>query len=531
MTDTLTANRRRSEVVKCMKDHKYFLATYGYLMGKDETGTATGKIPFNLFKYQTEALDHIHENKNVIILKARQLGLSWTVAGYALWLAMFHKYQRILIISINDTESQVFLEKVKFMFDNLPDWMKVSVYKRNESVLWFGVRKGYDSDEVGGINSKIESIPTSKNAGTSRSLNLLIIDEAAKVEFVDAIYKSARPALAATGGKCVMLSTMTIESTGEFFEEMWNGSIDKTISFFPFFIPFNRYPGRTDEWLEAEMKTMPASKRALAKQEHPRTPEEAFQIAGGRYFSVKDLEAHHKALLQEPKRIGFLVENSDGSIVMRDDPNGNIFIYHEPEPGEEYVEGGDPAEGVEQDNTVLAVVRKRDFMPCAHFLSNITSPDEAARIGIKLAKYYNQCIIAAENNNTHGGMMNLELKNGYWNVYYYEIVDRDNAKPVKRWGWSTNGQNRTWIVDHLDKLIRNHTTSIIVKTLYDEIKEWIIDPKSGRGDHKKGRHDDFIFAFAIACWVIRENPWFDRKKAQEAQSQRKEKTKRPQGGY
>lgn len=242
MTDTLTDNKRKNEVVKCAKDYKYFINSYGYLMGKSEEGNATGKVPFSLFQYQTEALDHVHSQRDVIILKARQLGLSWTVAGYALWIAMFHKYQRVLIISINDTESQVFLEKVKFIFDNLPSWMKVSVYKRNESVLWFGIRKGYDSDEVGGINSKIESIPTSKNAGTSRSLNLLVIDEAAKVEFIDAIYKSALPALASTGGKCVMLSTMTIEATGEFFEEMWHSTVAKKTSFFPFFIPFNRYP-------------------------------------------------------------------------------------------------------------------------------------------------------------------------------------------------------------------------------------------------------------------------------------------------
>jgi hypothetical protein len=514
--------------MKCVKDHTYFLNSYGFLMGKSEDGDKTGKVPFSLFKYQTESLLHIHEKRDVIILKARQLGLSWTVAGYALWLAMFHKYQRILIISINDTESQVFLEKVKFIFDNLPEWMKVSVYKRNESVLWFGIRKGYDSDEVGGINSKIESIPTSKNAGTSRSLNLLIIDEAAKVEFIDAIYKSALPALASTGGKCVMLSTMTIEATGEFFEEMWHTSVEKKTSFFPFFIPFNRYPGHTDKWLEDQLSRMPASKRARAKQEHPRTPEEAFQIAGGRYFSVQTLEEHHKVRLKTPKYVGYLIE-TDAGVEFREDENGTVAVFQVPEPNEEYVVGADPAEGVEQDNTVCAVVRKRDFAVVARFISNITSPDEAARVARRLAIWYNNGMVAAENNNTHGGMMNLELKNNYWNLYYHEVVDRDSAPPVKRWGFRTDGQNRTWIVDHLDKLIRNQNIQINDAILYDELKEWIVDPKSGRGDHKKGRHDDYIFAVAIACWVIRENPWFDRKKSQEARE--KSKTKRPKGGY
>lgn len=327
-----------------------------------------------------------------------------------------------------------------------------------------------------------------------------------------------------------MLSTMTIESTGEFFEEMWHSSVEKKTSFFPFFIPFNRYPGRTDAWLEDQLGRMPASKRALAKQEHPRTPEEAFQIAGGRYFSVKELKSHYSTQIKEPPQIGYLVETNDGSIEFRDDSSGSIGVYHVPERSEDYVVACDPAEGVEQDNTVTVVVRKRDFAVCARFTSNTTQPDEAARVARRLAIWYNNSLLAAENNNTHGGMMNLELKNTYWNLYYHEIVDRDSAAPVKRWGWRTDGQNRTWIVDHLDKLIRNNTIELNDPILYSELMEWVVDPKSGRGDHKKGRHDDYIFAVAIACWVIRENPWFDRKKAQEAKSNRKD-VKRPKGGY
>lgn len=529
MADTLLENSHRYAVRKSIQDPQYFLKKFGFIMGKNEEGTVTGKIPFVLFPFQDEAIELIDKNRDVIILKARQLGLSWTVAGYALWLAMFHKYQRILIISINDTESQVFLEKVKFLFDNLPSWMKISVFKRNESVLWFGVRKGYDSDEVGGINSKIESIPTSKSAGTSRSLNLLIIDEAAKVEFIDAIYKSALPALASTGGKCVMLSTMTVEATGEFFEEMWHTSVEKKTSFFPFFIPFFKYPGRTVAWLEDQLGRMPASKRAIARQEHPSTPEEAFQIAGGRYFSVKEMEQFYKSRIKDPPQVGYLVESSDGTMEFRDDPDGSVGIYALPDRNHEYVVSCDPAEGIEQDATVIVVMRKKDFEIVARFISDTTQPDEAARIARRMAIWYNNALLAAENNNTHGGMMNLELKNSYWNLYYHEVVDRDNAAPVKRWGWRTDAQNRTWIVDHLDKLIRNNTLGLNDPLLYDELKEWIIDPKTGRGDHKKGRHDDYIFAAAIACWVIRENPWFDRAKNQG--SSRKKEDRRPKGGY
>lgn len=517
-----------NETLKCMKDYKYFLNKYGWLISKSEDGSETGKVPFSLFQYQEEALDMINANADTIILKARQLGLSWTIAGYALWLAMFHKYQRILIISINDTEAQVFLEKVKFIFDGLPDWMKVSVYKRNESVLWFGNRLGYDTDEVGGINSKIESIPTSKNAGSSRSLNLLIIDECAKVEFMNTIWKSAQPALSSTGGKAVLVSTMTIESTGEFFEEMWHGAEDKKNSFVAFFIPFFRYPGHDENWRKQQLMRLPASQRALAKQEYPRTAEEAFQAIGGRYFSSEILIGHHKPMLRKPKRTGYLVELS-GQIVFRENPDGAVCVWHDPDPMEEYVVGGDPAEGIGQDRTVLAVIRKRDFAVCARFISNSTDPEVAAHVMSKLAKWYNNALAAGENNNNHGGILNIILKDIYFNVYYHAVVDKDGGTPTKRWGWHTDGQNRTWILDYLAKLVEGCGLQINDKELYEELFDFIVDPKTGRGDHKKGKHDDFIFAVAIACWVIRENPYVDPRKHY-AQRQQMNK-RRPKGGY
>ena len=528
MTDAATARKRKNECIRCLKDYKYFLGQYGYIMGKNEDGATTGKIPFGLFEYQNEALDNLDSHQDTIILKARQLGLSWTVAGYALWLAMFHKYQRVLIISVNDTEAQVFLEKVKFIFDNLPEWMKVSVYKRNESVLWFGTRLGYDTDEVGGINSKIESIPTSKTAGTSRSLNLAIIDECAKVDFVDTIWKSLQPALSATGGKAVFISTMTTESTGEFFEEMWKDAKDKKNSFFPFFIPFSRYPGHNDEWLKSQLSRMPASKRARAKQEYPRTEEEAFQAAGGRYFDQKVLENFHKPRLKPPIKIGYLVEYGDNLDFRVDTDNGAISVWHEPEPFEDYVVGGDPAEGIGQDYTMLSVIRKRDLALCARFRSNTTDSELAAKEAAKLGRWYNYALVAVENNNNHGGMVNICLKNIYSNIYYHEVVDRDNSTPVTRWGWHTDGQTRTPMLDNLAKIVDNGALEINDDEFYDELREYIVD-KTGRGDHKKGKHDDYIFSVGIACWVIRVNPFYDRKK--EAEKRAKKSNVRPRGGY
>jgi len=511
MTNQPSDREKRVEARKCMNDPAYFLDQYGHLIAKNEIGRQVGKVAFKLFKYQFEVMDLYKKDREVIILKARQLGISWVTAGYALWLGIFHQYQRILIISINDTEAQVFLEKVKFIFDNLPDWLKPSVYKRNESTLWFGQRMGYDTDEVGGINSKIESIPTSKTAGTSRSLNLLIVDEAAKVDYMDTIYRSAQPALSTIEGQTIMVSTMTVESTSGFFEEMWFESKKESSSFATKFISYLRYPGHTKKWRDEQIKKLPASQRVLAKQEYPETEEEAFQAIGGKYYDIQNLENEYKQRLVKPKRTGYLVEQ-DRSYDFRDDENGHIQLWEEPEFFEDYVLGGDPAEGVDQDYTTFAVIRKRDLKLCALFRSNSTDSEYCAHIAAKMATWYNNALAAVECNNTHGGIVNIILKTVYYNVYYHGVVDRDGGKQTKRWGWATTVQNRTWILDWLGKLLDGLTVQFGSKEFYDELYHFIVNPKNGRGEHKKGRHDDIIFAVAIACWVIREQPWYDRKK-------------------
>ena len=529
MTFTEEIGRRdqKKEFLKCSDDYKYFLNEYGWILGKDEAGKETGKIPFKLFKYQLETLDLLHTEEMSIILKARQLGISWCAAGYALWMAVFHKYQRILIISVNEVEAQVFLEKVKFLFDNLPDWMKPEVFKRNEKTLWFGISVAHDSDEVRGLNSKIDAIPSSKSAGTSRSLNLLILDEAAKIEYVRTIWKSAVPALAATEGHAILISTANLEPVGDFFEEVYHEAKAKKNNFIPKFIPYNAFPGRNEEWLAKKMKDMPASERARLRQEHPRTEEEAFQAMGGKYFDEDAVAWQKQNCLEEPKFKGYLVEK-DGNFDLRESKEGFLEIFEFPESNEEYVQGGDSAEGIEQDWSGSVWVRKRDEKVCAIWHSDITPPDEMARELDKINRFYNYALAANEVNNNHGGMCNIILKDLYWNMYYHDIVDRDSGSPTKRWGWLTTGQNRQWILDYLDLRLRSRVVQLSSEKLYQEIFDYIVDPRTGRGDHKKGKHDDLLIALAIALWVIRENPYV---KPKTQQQKKQAKSKRPKGGY
>ena len=59
-----------------------------------------------------------------IINKSRQLGISTLVAGYSLWTMLFHKDKTVLCIATKQETAKGMVEKVQFMYNNLPGWLK-----------------------------------------------------------------------------------------------------------------------------------------------------------------------------------------------------------------------------------------------------------------------------------------------------------------------------------------------------------------------------------------------------------------------
>ena len=86
-----------------------------------------GKLPFDLYPYQQRVLYYFLKYRFNIVLKFRQAGLTELIAVYCLWLAMFHVNKNIQIISIKDRVAKKVLRRMKFMYRNLPWYLKVPI--------------------------------------------------------------------------------------------------------------------------------------------------------------------------------------------------------------------------------------------------------------------------------------------------------------------------------------------------------------------------------------------------------------------
>ena len=79
----------------------YFLERYCQVYD----ATARVWLPFGLWPAQRDVLIDLEQHRLTVILKARQLGLSWLVVGWALWLMLFQPAATVLFFSKRDQEA------------------------------------------------------------------------------------------------------------------------------------------------------------------------------------------------------------------------------------------------------------------------------------------------------------------------------------------------------------------------------------------------------------------------------------------
>jgi hypothetical protein len=226
----------QKEYIKCATDPIYFFRKYTYIAHPTK-----GRVKFDLYRFQELAFRELVDNDYNIILKARQMGISTLVAGYALWLMLFHKDKKVLVIATKQDVAKNLVTKVRYAHENLPKWLQNTTIEDNRLSLKFG------------NGSEIKAISSSPDAGRSESLSLLILDEAAFIEYIEEIWGSSQQTLA-TGGKCIALSTPN--GVGNWFHQMWVGAKEGDNKFNPINLHWSLHPDRGQEWRDEQDKIL-----------------------------------------------------------------------------------------------------------------------------------------------------------------------------------------------------------------------------------------------------------------------------------
>ena len=265
----------------CRENLEYFVETYGHIEDKDADVLIQ---PFDLWDEQRSALRQFRDNKLNVILKARQLGITWLVLHYALW-KLINPGRTVIGLSRTEDEAQELVRRMSVILDNM---RTLFAPKNDQPINWTNATWENTSLILtihfpNSPDSVFKCFPSSPNAARSFTADLIIFDEWAFQQFAEEIWKAGFPTInRPTGGQVIGLSTI---ERGSFFEKVFT---DPDNGFNKIFIPWSADPRRDEEWYENTKRTM----GDMITQEYPATIEEALTVPGGSFFPEVKRETH-----------------------------------------------------------------------------------------------------------------------------------------------------------------------------------------------------------------------------------------------
>lgn len=364
--------RQRAELEKCQHDAAYFIMSYCHIYNATERGW----VRFDLWDSQRKVVEDFIASSLLLVLKARQLGLSWLTLAYAEWLMRFHPSVAVLIFSKRDEEAIELLERLRGINQRLPEWMQstVATSSKHELVMSNG--------------STAKAFPTT--GGRSYTGSLVIVDEADFVQDLDTLLNAVKPTIDA-GGQMIMISTVDKSRPESPFKRIYRAAKRGHTEWRSIFLPWSARPGRTAAWYEAQRADIMARTGALddLHQEYPASDTEALAPRSlDKRISPMWIEACYDEM--EPLR---------GIVGAPAIPG--LEVYRPPVKDKLYVIGGDPAEGnPTSDDSALTVLDFATGEECA-VLAGKFEPSTLGSHIKEVSAWYNNAAAMIERNN-HG---------------------------------------------------------------------------------------------------------------------------------
>lgn len=263
----------------------------------EDPSSAEGFSPFKLWPRQIDLAEKIDVNspdfaKIMVIAKRRQTGGSETMAALITKILITEERAQIVVISRNEDEAEYFLTtRVKPKLKHLPqfydkDGLPLIHYPKflNMDRLYIQTDLGHHKDSTGEVQgSNVTAVASHPDAASGRTVRLIVMDEAEKIEHASKIWTSIRPAVERNPkGQLIVLSSG--QKNGTWFKttlvrNLYDGKIKGAELFF-----ISRWadPTATKEWWD-DIKTQ-FDNEVDAKAAYPETIEDLFLTPEGKVF-------------------------------------------------------------------------------------------------------------------------------------------------------------------------------------------------------------------------------------------------------
>ena len=453
------------EYVKCRDDIVYFLKNYVQVIHVDK-----GLIPFDLYDYQQDLINTLHENRYVIVKSARQSGKSVTSLGYILHYVLFNKTKIVGMLANKASTSRELLGRLQTAYQHLPKFLQQGIVEWN---------KGNLELENG---SKIIASSTSSSAIRGYSFSLLFLDEFAFVQrtIADAFIKSVYPTI--SSGKDTKIIMVSTPNGYNLFYKFWNDAVEGNNQFKTFKIHWTSIPERDQEWRRKIISDI---------------GEEAF-----RQEYEADFLGSSNTLISYEK----LQELSYSSPIFTKD---DLDVYEEPEMGRIYAITVDTARGQGLDYSTFTVIDTTEvpYKIAAKYRNNTVAPLLFPNIINIIGKKYNDAYILVESNDIgaqvadvlHHDLEYENLLTVAWFGRHGQQISSGHKKDISL-GVRTTKQVKKIGCSNLKSLVEEDKLIIPDYDIISELTTFVTNGDTFAAE--EGANDDLVTTLVLFGWLV-----------------------------
>ncbi|AYJ85537.1 hypothetical protein D3Y57_05510 [Sphingomonas paeninsulae] len=504
---TKTPEEKRLAVRRRLRDDfKFYASTSLKIRTKDGE-----VVNLKLNEAQQRLIDMIEaqyaaEGKvRIIILKARQMGLSTAVGGWMYYWVSQRKAQKALVVTHHADSSKALFDMTRRFFDNSPPGLKPSTkYSSRRELKFDTLDSGYAVATAGG-----DSVARGDTVTVAHLSELAFWPKSSAKDILNGILQ----AVPTRKNTAIFVESTANGVSGE-FADLWAGAVDGTNGFIPVFLPWYiqdeyREPtpegfertldeqklaeahGLDDEQLMFRRRKIAHSGVDLFKQEYPSTAEEAFLTTGRPVFNSEQINDLLRIAPLPVEQRGLIADD------YQIDPRGELLVYADVSPSETYYIGADVAMGVRGGDSSVAQVLDSHKRQVAVW-RGLVHPDHFATVLERLGYRYNTAKIAVESNN-HGILTCTRLGKdlAYPNFYQEVVYDKIDDKETVNLGFRTTSKSKPLVIDQLRASIRDGEMTLNDKTTLKELLTYIVTD-TGSMEAESGCHDDCVVALALA---------------------------------
>ena len=433
-----------------------------------------GSIPFVPYEYQERLIDAYHNNKQCIAMLPRQMGKTTCACAYLLWYTMFVPEAQVLIAAHKYEGAQDIMNRYRFGYENLPDFIRAGVYSYNRNTI------EYDN------GSRIQAVTTTENTGRGKSLSLIYCDEFAFVqppEKAKEFWTALSPTLS-TGGKCIITSTPNSDEDQfaliwtealKRFDEFGNETSVGANGFHSFFAHWNEHPDRDEAW---------------AATERAKIGDERFRREFDCEFLIFDETLINAVRLAELKGV-------DPLMTM-----GQTRWYKDINPQATYLVAHDPSLGTGGDYGAIQVFEMPTMQQVAEWRHNLTPIQSQVKVMREILKYIQERglekggqpqLYYSVENNTLGEAALIVIRDigeeNFPGLFLSEPIRKGHVRKFRK-GFNTTHRTKITACSQLKNMLETQKMKIYSKPLVSELKTFVA---TGVGfNAKTGEHDDLI---------------------------------------